>query len=645
MSGTGKGKKRVREAVQSAPLATATPAAPAPPSQSGAPSYLAARFEMTAAGLVKKIEGERPMWLSSPFTVEAETRDDEGRSWGLLISWHDRDGVKHEEAFSRALFAAECGEVRARLADAGLSLNPAQAARQAFGEYLNAVSTTHRARSVGKIGWHVASGHHVFVLPDATFGASAERVVLQAAEGERSLFNVAGTLAEWREKIGRRCIGNSRLVLLTSCAFAAPLFGIVGEEAGGFNIRGGSRTGKTTGARVAASVCGGTDASGAGGFVRPWRATGNAIESVAAAHNDCLLLLDEMGQVDGREIGEIAYMLSNGAGKSRAGRNGIARAALRFRTLFISTGEISLAEKSAEGGRIVRAGMEIRCVDIPADAGAGLGLFEDLHGEVDADHFARELNLQTRSLYGTPLRAFLTRLTAELRPDPAGFAKALRARAAELARQLLAGVPDATGQVRSVAGRFALVALGGEMASAWHLTEWPAGEATAAASRCFAAWIGERGTTGAREDLQAVTQLRAFIARHGAARFDDWKDVAAQSPAAQTDIPPDPAAPQERFRTGHRAGWRRWVKRADGGWQWRFFLTSEGMREVLTGLAPRDATQTLAKLKFIVAPSSTGDQSRGVLAGLHTVPGAGKVRLYQVCDDILRGGEDADGDE
>src|SRR5437773_8552249 len=96
-------------------------------------------------------------------------------------------------------------------------------------------------------------------------------------------------------------------------------------------------------------------------------------------HSDALLCLDEMGQVNGREAGEVAYMLANGTGKSRAARDGSARRAARWRVLFLSTGELSLADKMNEAGQRARAGQETRLVDVPADAGSGLGLFEKLH--------------------------------------------------------------------------------------------------------------------------------------------------------------------------------------------------------------------------------------------------------------------------
>ena len=73
-------------------------------------------------------------------------------------------------------------------------------------------------------------------------------------------------------------------------------------------------------------------------------------------------------------------MLANGAGKSRAGRAGEGRKPAEWRVLFLSTGEIGIADKVAEDGRKkVTAGQEVRVIDVPADAGAGFGLFEDLH--------------------------------------------------------------------------------------------------------------------------------------------------------------------------------------------------------------------------------------------------------------------------
>ncbi len=50
-------------------------------------------------------------------------------------------------------------------------------------------------------------------------------------------------------------------------------------------------TGKSTVLRVASSVWGGFD------YLQSWRATSNGLEGIAAAHNDSLLCLDEIGEI------------------------------------------------------------------------------------------------------------------------------------------------------------------------------------------------------------------------------------------------------------------------------------------------------------------------------------------------------------
>jgi putative DNA primase/helicase len=59
-------------------------------------------------------------------------------------------------------------------------------------------------------------------------------------------------------------------------------------------------------------------------------------------YNDLLLPLDEMGEINPKEAGEVAYMLGNGTRKARADKTGGARDKAKFRCLFLSTGKVSL---------------------------------------------------------------------------------------------------------------------------------------------------------------------------------------------------------------------------------------------------------------------------------------------------------------
>ena len=56
--------------------------------------------------------------------------------------------------------------------------------------------------------------------------------------------------------------------------------------------------------------------------------------------------------------------------------------------MVLSTGEKGLADKIAEEGGKVQAGQAVRLIDVPADAGKGLGIFENLHSHESPSAFA-----------------------------------------------------------------------------------------------------------------------------------------------------------------------------------------------------------------------------------------------------------------
>lgn len=585
------------------------------------------RLEMRGDGLYfKSGEDKRAYRIAGYFEVMSETRDDDAQTWGLLLRFLDRDGIMQQVVATRDMFAGEGTELRNLLARRGLFVHPSPASRAALNEYLALIATPQRARVVTRTGWHRIEGCRVFVLPGEVFGAAPIDVIYLPGTSEASLYNVSGSLEDWQERVSRLCMGNSRLILAVSAAFAAPLLDLVGEEGGGLHFRGGSRIGKTTALRVGASVWGGDAAGGAAAYVRQWRATSNATEGIASAHSDTLLPLDEIGQADPRDVGGTSYMLANGMGRARAERNGMLRTPVRFRTLFLSTGEVGLADKIAEAGGSVRAGQEVRLVDVPADAGMGLGIIETLNGAASASAFMQSIADGTRRCYGAAAPAFLRYLLGQINSAPDLFTD-LRAWMNDLVRQLLAPHPEAGAQVANVARRFALIAVAGELASRAEVTGWDANAATDAAATCFKAWLAERGGVGAREDMQALTQMRAFMTAHASSRFEDWREP---DPAAQSEDMARP--PHERFRTVKRVGWRRWVQQDDGRYVWVYYLLADGMREALTGLDFRAALKVLVDEGFLI-PGAGGKTSQTA-----NPPGHVKVRAYVLLGAILGAG-------
>jgi uncharacterized protein (DUF927 family) len=448
-------------------------------------------------------------WLASPLKVEAYTRDDRGCNWGRLLTWDDPEGRGHTWPMPmEALGSTEGTEVFRRLLADGLKLATGRKEKARLLEYLQDTIPQRAVVSVPRVGWHSGA----FVLPDDVIGSSAAAIYQSPFEQEHH-YRVAGTLADWQTHVAQYCRGNTRLIFAVSAAFAGPMLAVIGEESGGFHFRGPSSTGKSTAQLMAGSVWGG---GGPHGFGHTWRATSNGLEAVAEVHNDGLLCLDELGQVDAREAGEVAYLLANGAGKARMTKTIGARRSLRWRLLILSSGELSLASHMLTGGRKARAGQEVRLLDIPADAGAGLGVFEHLHGMASADELSRLLCENARKSYGAPIRPFL-RFVSEHWQEVEISAK--EERRAFSQKHI---PPGAVGEVSRAAGRFALVGAAGELATEAGITGWPDGVARQAAERLFGEWLGQR-TIGSADEDKAIRQVRAFLEAHGASRFQMLK--------------------------------------------------------------------------------------------------------------------------
>ena len=276
--------------------------------------------------------------------------------------------------------------------------------------------------------------------------------------------------------------------------------------------------------------------------------------------------------------------------------------------LFLSTGEISLADKISEDGRgpKAKAGQEVRVLDIPADPGAGFGLFDHLPEGMDGAAFSSMLNRASSEVYGTPSRAFVKWLCANTE-------KAITA-ARQIQEQMLAELvpPDADGQVKRAAGRFALVAVAGELATHAGVTSWREGEAYRAATACFNAWLEARGGSGPGEIRDGIEQVRLFLERHGASRFQAWNG------ASET--------------VHNRAGFTRSGKNGETAY---YILPAVWKSEVCQG---RDAKAIAAALidRGILVPDSDGKFSCSV-----KVPALGQSkRLYCINSKIFEGEND-----
>ena len=462
--------------------------------------------------------------------VLAKTRDGASASWGLLLAWKDADGVEHQQAFAADALIPPASGILGELSLGGLHIDGDGIKGHLLG-YLRAWHVGERVKCVDVLGWHGT----VYCTAHETIGEGGGKTVFQGSAALTSGYSQRNTAEEWRDNVAALAAGNSRLVFALSCAFAGPLLHLAGVEAGGFHYVGASSSGKTTALKLAASVWGQPNR-----FTRPWRATANGLEGLAAEHNDSILCLDELSQCDPKQAGEAAYMLANGQGKARASRSGAARESAAWRLLFLSSGEVKLSAHMEGIGKKANAGQELRLANIPMDAGAGLGGFEQLHDIETPGAFAQRVATVCESSHGAVGLAWLRRLTADLAVVPAMVAKGVNDFVAE------AVLSGASGQAGRVARRFGVVAAAGELATHYGLTGWDEGEAADAALCCFRAWLEGFGT-GSHEDVATCEQVRLFFEQHGSARF--------QHKDASSDHVPNRAG----FWQDGRNGSRQWL--------------------------------------------------------------------------------------
>ena len=534
-----------------------------------------------------------PIWVCSPLFIHARTRDRNQDNHGKLLQFFDPDGHMHKWPMPMELLGGDGIEFCKILLSMGLQIAPGRKNRILLVQYIQTTMPPLKARCVTKTGWF----DHTYVFPDETIGAE-ESVIFQSLNRTTQYYQTSGSLEDWKEQIAKQCVDNSRLSFAISVALAAPLLKIINGENCGFHFRGPSSNGKTTLLKVAASVFGGKE------LIHTWRATSNGLESIAALHNDSLLCLDEMGQINPKEAGETAYMLANGMGKSRATKDARARETSKWRLLFLSSGEISLAEHMREGGKRIRAGQEVRIIDIPSDTGQ-YGAFEHLHNFETGAAFSRGLCYASEQFFGSAGRAFLRKIIDQGIPHVEGRIRQIMD--TFIAKRSYVG---ASGQVHRVHHKFAFVAAVGTLATEYGITGWPDEDAFWAAEECFKSWVENRGGTSSQEEKSALAQVRHFFELHGDSRFSQW-DV-----------------DETLGKTINRAGFKKIVNETT-----HFYVFQEVFKhDVCSGMNPEYVSKVLIAKEWLM-PDSEGKSSRS-----EKLPGFdSSIRCYRFIGDKIFG--------
>ena len=451
--------------------------------------------------------------ICGPLKVLGRIRNRDDSNWSLLLEVKDHAGGVHPIRIADSVSAVDRKLFFAELSSAGLFISRDN--HDDILRFLDAESSRCSTfiRQAERLGWHQGPTGDAYVLPGGvTIGDCGEEVHLDG-HSSQNRWQVRQSTIRWRKTIGRWCVGNSRLNLAVSSAFAGCLLKDTDGESGGVHIYGGSSSGKTTAARVGGSVCGG---GGKRGFTQSWRTTPNGLESLLELHNDATIFLDEISSADPNHVEQMIYQIENTEGKNRMTQDGQQAKKLEWRVVGFSTGEFDIPHYIQRAGRNgVKAGVEVRFLNIPAEASKTYGIFENIHEFDSAERFSRELKKASTMYYGAPYIAFLQRFIAD-KTASVEFVMAVmdRFRASNT-------LPNPGGEVLRGINRLALLAAAGELATKFDLTGWPTDEAFDALSRCCRDWLAARGTSGSSEEERGFQHFRNNIQRFAMSRFQD----------------------------------------------------------------------------------------------------------------------------
>ena len=557
-----------------------------------------------------------PVFVSGWLNPVALTRDHRSDGWGVMLEFYDPDGHLHSWVMPMKLIRAGGEEIRAALLDQGLTnIATTNKAKGLLLDYILSACQklkadgTARARTVSITGWSDSpSGLPVFVLPNRIIGTTGERTIYTGDDPHR--FDSAGSLSDWIENVALPCHKNSRLQFAISVALAGSLHHFTHTENSGFNLLGFSGDGKTTTLQVAASLFGNPKK-----IVNTWNATANGLEAAAMLNNDGCLINDELKQLQPEIAGQTAYLIMNGGGRSRATITGGSKGESRWKLNLLSSGEIGLGDLvNAKGGRL-HAGQEGRLADVPVDAGAGMGIFNDCHGETP-QNFAESLKKNAHKYYGTAFSTFVEKITQQ---DQFSFRDELHTM---MNTFITNNRPDqAHAQTLRMLNRFAVAAVAGELATRWAITGWGRGDALEAVAICFRAWLDHKGGAGQQEERELLNQVRLHFIQDGLSRYIHLRKN-DQGREYQEDV-----------RVINSMGYRRatieTTVSGDDSMQIEYFLPSETFQQLTRGFETKWAASVLVQ-HGLLQPGNDGR-----LCTLHRIGGLKRSRYYHIIPDAI----------
>ena len=443
-------------------------------------------------------------WLCSPLDVIGTGRDDKDQY--LIIRWL---AFGSDMTTTAAVPLADIGEREGwRILKAGgVNVTTKSNLRAILADWLQRSGSRELWRVTHATGWQSGA----YIMPDGDIiGTPDKPVLFNGRSSAAAGYGIKGSAKSWCHSVSRLANGNYSMMTATAAALAAPLIGLSGNDGFGLHFYEQSSAGKTTTQNVASSLYGDPDA-----LRLTWYGTALGLINEAAAHNDGLMPLDEVGQgSDPISVSQSAYALFNGVGKLQGAKEGGNRDLKRWRTVAISTGEVDMETFISTSGRQTKAGQLVRLLNIP------LSKAVNLHEHKTGKEHADALKEAWQDNYGAAGREWIKWLT-DNKEQAVNTVRECEQRWRSL-------IPADYGeQVHRVGARFAI--LEAALLLSEPVTGWGAQTCRDAIQHSYNAWLKEFGT-GNKEHQQIIEQAEAFLNAYGLSRF-------APLPYSPQDLP------------------------------------------------------------------------------------------------------------
>jgi putative DNA primase/helicase len=497
--------------------------------------------------------------LCSSARVVRRESDGFGLNWSIAVEVRDKWDASKEVVLREADAAIDAKESIHALVNAGLTIYAPQILkyhRLILDGLLKA--KVKLARRLTKAGWFAVTGKSVFATPSEVIGDAGSVEILWGGKEDICATSQAGTLASWKEEVCALAEGNAIPMVCTGTMLASPAIPYLAKRAEKntmLNFVSTSSGGKTTSTRCGATVWGlGATTEVEGTFLKSWKTTANASESLLAGHNHIGLALDELKTVDAKAAGTFAYDFASGRSKLRMNAKLATRQGPSWALFAISSGEVTLAERANDQAfrkQLQDAGAEARVINIPTD----IDLFPNLHGHVSGEAFAQALGAATTEHYGHAGPAFARWLIANEKEARERLEANLTFWGKKTAELLKTG---ANPQALRVASRLGSIAAAAALAAdvlefPWSAVEGIESEHLRAAGKAMTwafletlqLWLGKNGSKVSTQIVEAMSQLRNFYSGAPPAAFP----ITSRDETTEKDLPDQP---QTTARRGFR---------------------------------------------------------------------------------------------